>query len=241
MISYLDKLNLRPAEKRLVVLAVLALFIVINLIFIVPQFGEWGRLEKDMREMRGRMGKYSVELNKQTYYKKEIERLRRVGQVVAVEDQKLELASKIDSLAAISGVFIQGKNITDRQSTSGGKTNLFFKEQTATVNANATEQQLVDFLYLLGSGDSLIRAKVMNLQRDQTGMRLKADLTLVASYPNREEKKTALPPAKGANTNAPTAPQASPFKPAPTLPRTNLPPRFNTNGLPTAATLPKPK
>ena len=241
MISYLDKLNLRPAEKRLVVLAALALFIVINLIFIVPQFGEWGRLEKEMRDMRTRMDKYSVELNKQAYYKKEIERLRKVGQAVAVEDQKLDLASKIDSLAAISGVFIQGKNITDRQSTSGGKTNLFFKEQTATVNANATEQQLVDFLYLLGSGDSLIRAKIMNLQRDPTGMRLKADLTLVASYPNREEKKPPAGLPRAPSTNALAQPQASPFKPAPTLPKTNPPPRFNTNGLPMAVPPPKPK
>ena len=240
MISYLDKLNLRPAEKRLVVLAALALFIVINLIFVVPRFGEWGRLEKEMKEMRTRIDKYAVELNKQAYYKKEIDRLRKIGQVVALEDQKLELASKIDSLAAISGVFIQSKNISDRQSTSGGKTNMFFKEQTATVGANATEQQLVDFLYLLGGGDSLIRARIMNLQRDPSGMRLRADLTLVASYPNREERKPAAGNKGSPQVATNASPQVSPFRPAPGLIKTNLSSRFNTNGLSTT-TPPKPK
>ena len=75
MISYLDKLNLRPAEKRLVVFASIALFVVVNLIFVVPSFGEWGRIEQQMKDSQVQLDKYAVEVRKQPVYAKELERL----------------------------------------------------------------------------------------------------------------------------------------------------------------------
>ena len=40
MSSYLDRLNLRPFEKRLVVGVGVVLFIVVNAVFVVPHFSD---------------------------------------------------------------------------------------------------------------------------------------------------------------------------------------------------------
>lgn len=237
MISYLDKLNLRPAEKRLVVLAVLALFIVLNFIFVVPGFGEWGRLEQNMVDAQARLAKYAVEVNKQSFYKKELDRLRKIGQSVPTEDQSLDLATTITAQAGLSGVSVQSISADRRGSTS--KTNLFFEEKTASVTLNASEQQLVDFLYLLGSGDSLIRARVMNLVPDATKMRLNATMSVVASYQKKPAAKPtgATAEGKSTSTNQLSAPVASPFRAPPTLPKTNAGVRINSG----TNSIPKPK
>ena len=234
MTSSLDKLNLRPAEKRLVVVAAVAFFIVLNLIFIVPRFGEWGRLEREKGEIQGRLNKFAVEVNKQGFYKKELDRLRRIGQAVPAEEQGGDMFKTIMTQGALSGVNIQNQSpVGSGRSVTGGKTNIFFEEKTSIVTLNATEQQLVDFLYLLGNGDSLIRAKSMDLRPDPTRIRLSAGLTLVASYQKKQDKKASA--ASGApltSTNAPAAPIVSPFKAPPTYPKTNaIPRRIGTNAL----------
>ena len=46
MTSYLDRLNLRPFEKRLVVGVGAVLFLVLNAWFVVPHFSDLGQAEK---------------------------------------------------------------------------------------------------------------------------------------------------------------------------------------------------
>ena len=106
MISYLDKMNLRPGEKRLVVFAALALFVVVNLIFVVPSFGEWGRVEQRMRDAEARLAKYQVEVAKQFYYQKELERLKKIGSAVPPGDQALDMAKTINDQALLSGCLL---------------------------------------------------------------------------------------------------------------------------------------
>jgi hypothetical protein len=238
MIAYLDKLNLRPAEKRLVVLAVLALFVVINAIFIWPRFGEWGRLEQQMKDSRARLAKYEAELGKQSAYKKELQRLQGIGHSVPAEDQALDLSTTLTAQAALSGVYVQSLQ-AERKMMASSKTNRFFEEKTATMQVNAMEQQLVDFLYLLGNGDSLIRARSMTVVPDNTKMRLNVNLTLVASYQKRPPAKGATsagaapsaPPPRIAASN-PAPPAASPFKAAPPPP-----PKTNTAAAKTNSSL----
>lgn len=229
MISYLDKMNLRPAEKRLVVVAALAIFGVLNFIFVVPRFGEWGRIEEQMKASQVRLDKYGAEVNKQGLYKKELDRLRSIGHSVPTEDQALDLSKTINLQAVVSGV--SASSISTDRRPSGGKTNLFFEEKTATVILTSSEQQLIDFLYLLGNGDSLIRAKSMNVQPDNTKMRLSVTMNLVASYQRKPLSKVAA--ATGGKVPGPEAPApittGSPFKaPPPPPPRTNMPGRFNS-------------
>jgi hypothetical protein len=85
------------------------------------------------------------------------------------------------SQAAASGVSIQ--NNTQGQV----KTNQFFVEQARALTVTAGESELVDFLYRLGTGDSLVRVRGLALRPDPPRHALSANLTLVASY-----KKKAL-------------------------------------------------
>lgn len=253
MTSSLDKLNLRPGERRLVVLAGLALFVVLNLIFVVPRFGEWGRSEQQIRDSQARLDKFAVEVNKQSYYKKELERLRLIGQSIPPEDQSLDMSVTVTSQAALSGVSVQSIS-ADRRVASTSKTNLFFDEKTASLALNSTEQQLVDFLYLLGNGNSLIRARSLTVIPDPSKMRLAATMTLVASYQRKAPARATTAAKAVAGTNAPAVkpgpagpatatpapPVASPFKAPPVIPKTNRP-SFKPVAATNSPAGPKPK
>jgi Tfp pilus assembly protein PilO len=82
----------------------------------------------------------------------------------------------IQSQSAESGVGIAS---TSRQTTH---TNEFFVELVQNINVIATDQQLVDFLYKLGSGASMIRVRDLELQPDPVHQHLNANIRLVASY-----------------------------------------------------------
>ena len=82
----------------------------------------------------------------------------------------------IQAQSAESGVGIVNNS---RQTT---RTNEFFVELTQNINVIATDQQLVDFLYKLGSGASMIRVRDLELQPDPVHQHLNANIRLVASY-----------------------------------------------------------
>jgi hypothetical protein len=74
----------------------------------------------------------------------------------------------------------------------------FFIEQLQNINVVATDQQLVDFLYKLGSGASMIRVRDLELQPDGPRQHLNANIQLVASY----QKKPAAPAGAAAPANS---------------------------------------
>ena len=47
-----SKLNLRPQERRLIVLVAIVLFVVLNVWLVWPLFGDWGRYQ--MNQLRAR-------------------------------------------------------------------------------------------------------------------------------------------------------------------------------------------
>jgi hypothetical protein len=73
-------------------------------------------------------------------------------------------------------------------------------EQVQNITVLATEEQLVDFLYKLGTGASMIRVRDLELQPDQPRQRLVANIKLVASYqknpPAASAAKTSTAKAK---------------------------------------------
>jgi Tfp pilus assembly protein PilO len=83
----------------------------------------------------------------------------------------------IQSQALASGV---GMNSMSRAMT---RTNdAFFVQQIQNINVAATDEQLVDFLYKLGSDASMIRVLDLELQPDPPHQKLNANIKLVASY-----------------------------------------------------------
>src|SRR5262249_5402146 len=76
------------------------------------------------------------------------------------------------------------------------------------------EKQLVDFLYRISSGDSIIRVRSMSLRPEANHYQLNASITLVASY---QKKPTTRGSGQSTTAARPTTPSATPptTQPAP--------------------------
>jgi hypothetical protein len=218
MIAYLDRLNLRPFEKRLVVGVSVVLFIVLNVWFVFPFFGDWSKTQARNVTAREKLQKFEAEVANISKYEAEVNALQSEGLDVPQEDQSVQFLRVIQNQSALSGVNIMG---TTKATT---RTNLFFLEQSQSVNVQSGEKQLVDFLYNLGAGNSLIRVRELTLGPDQTRMQLVANVQLVASYQKKPTQKTAAAATRPATaTNAPIARAAAPKPTAPAVTNKVLP------------------
>ena len=98
------------------------------------------------------------------------------GGFVAPEDMAVNMMRTIQNQSAQSGVQLLN---TSRQLTQSDE---FFAYQTQNINVTANDEQLVDFLYKLGSGSSMIRVRDLEMQPDPSKTHLNANIKLVASY-----------------------------------------------------------
>lgn len=210
MTSLFDKLNLRTGERRLVMVVALAVFFFLNLLLVWPRFGDLGRLQQRKLDLNRSLKGFQDEIGRTNIYKQKLDELRKMGAEVANEAQALELQRNVQSQAALSAVQVNSYNPITKGS---GKTNAFFEEASGTVQIVAEEKSLVDFLWALGSGNSLIRVRSMQIQPDPPRMKLMGSVTVVASYPKRPPQpaaaRVASPLTKG--TNASTSKAGSPF------------------------------
>ena len=212
MKSFFDKLT--PAERRLVVIVGIVVFAVINIWWIIPMFGEYGKFEKKRGDTLRLIGTYKAEIARKGTYEKLIRELSNVGDI-ASEAAALRLFDEVNSQAALSG--LTASTISPVNRAGSGKTNAFFEEASVTINFTAGEKELIDFLYRLADKEFLIRAKSLTVQPDVPGrMRLPGNATLVKSYQRK-------PPPKAVPTTPKTAPAT------------------NTAAKPAAKTTPAPK
>ena len=213
MKSVFDKLNLRPNERRLVIIVAIVVFIVVNAIFVWPHFRDWGKIQKRRADAEDVLRRYRVEVDNTQRYQKTLNELEKAGASVASEDQSLKLANTVQNQALLSGV--QWNGYTPRAPTAAsGKPNQFFEEQSGTMSFTADEKSLIDFLFSLGTGGSLIRVRVMTLNPDPQRYKLAGNVTLVASYAKKAPPKvTASATATTATTRSTNAPAkaGSPF------------------------------
>jgi hypothetical protein len=188
--TYLD--NLRPFEKRVVVGGMVLFFIVLNYLFVWPHFSDWGALQFRKEQAEAKLQLFNNGIADIPRYTKLVQELEGEGLVVPPEEQAHNFSVAVQTQAAQSRVGIVS---TAHISTS---TNQFFINQSQSITILAGESALVDFLYNLGSGNSLIRVRDLSLGPDPTHMQLSGNVKLVASY----QKKT---PAKPATRSTQTA------------------------------------
>jgi hypothetical protein len=196
--SLFDKLNLRPNERRLVIIVAIVVFIILNFIFVWPKFGDWGKIKARRTIANGLITQYERELANTKRYQLEMKDLETQGAAVASEEQAVKLSTTVQNQAALSGVQVNRYDpVRQTALSSGGKTNQFFEEQSGIINVVTEEKALVDFLYNLG---------------DPPRHRLQGNITLVASYAKKAPPK-AVAPATGAKPTSTTtaAKPASPF------------------------------
>ncbi len=188
--------HLRPMERRLVIGVGVVLLIVLNAVFIWPHFADWGSLTNRYRDAQQKLKTYQTAVAQKPEMEKQVQVFESDGEYVAAEDQAINFMRTIQSQASASGFGIE------RYSPTRMTTNQFFVEQVQNIQVHATEEQLVDFLYKIGSGASMIRVRDLTLQPDAARQRLGADIKLVASY--QKNPKPATPaPATAAAKNSP--------------------------------------
>jgi Tfp pilus assembly protein PilO len=184
--------RLRPLERRLAVGVVVVLILVLNFVFIWPHFSDWSKLKVRLKNAHDTLASYQATIAQATNYQAQVKSLEGQGEFVALEDQAINFMRTIHDQSVASGVNINS------YSRSTMNTNQFFMEQMQNINAIATDEQLVDFLYKLGSGASMIRVRDLELQPDGPRLHLNVNIRLVASY----QKNPAAPAHAAAPANS---------------------------------------
>ena len=194
--------RLNPTERRFVVGVVVVFFLVINIVWVWPHFGDWSATRTRMDTASANLAKFQGGANLIPGLRTEIERYQKQGQVVPQAEQAVQFVRLIQNEESKVGVMHQQMTPV-RQGT--GATNAYFMEQGENLVLECSEKQLVDFLYNLGSGASLIRVKALSVQPDATHQRLSARVTLVASY-----QKKPVGPASAAAAKTTATPKVAP-------------------------------
>jgi len=210
--------NLRPFEKRVFVGVTALVFIIFNAWFVIPHFSDWSQMKNRMGEAQKKLNKYQTEIAQTNKYAAEVKKIEGEGLSVPPEEQSVQFLRAVQSQAQQSGVSITSFS---RQTF---RTNQFFLEVSQSISVISGEAQLVDFLFSLGSGNSLIRARDFTLRPDAPRMALNSNIKLVASYQKKPSPRgapaTAAPaakaPAPAARSNTPAEkPVSAPAIPAP--------------------------
>ncbi len=193
--------RLTSFERRVFFFFVILALIIFTLFVVRPMFKQWDEINARRAKAEKTLDVFKTEIDKSSFYRTNILILGAAGAVVAQEDQGVDFALTIQRQAAASKVNIIAS--TQQQ----GKTNVNFFEKAQALTVNAGEENLVDFLFNLGEGASLIRVRDISLRpADAQRSGLTANMKLVASY----QKKTPPPPKPATPTNAPAVRKTEP-------------------------------
>lgn len=242
MTSWFNSLNLKPQERRLVIGVLIGAFILINVWFVWPHFGDWAKNAKNAEETELKVKRYQTEVDNISRYRTLIRELEQDGGAsIAAAEQAVQFQKTIQEIANRSGVAINRYDPANPRrgalgaSTGGAAnsvTNSFFEESGLSVQMQQVdEKDLVLFLYNLGNGNSNIRVKELELNPHNTGTRLVCKALLIASYQKAAPTKSSqlAPAAKpsalstnsgSARSNAAAAPASTA---APATNKTNTP------------------
>jgi hypothetical protein len=182
--------QLKPQERRWAVGIGGVVFLLLNWFFVWPFHGAWGRDEARMKAIQGTNQTYSAEVRHKAEYIRKISEMQSEDTDIPEEEQAIDFIHFFTSRALNNRVLIMNQGaVTTR-------TNEFFLEQALGITVQADETNLVNFLYSLGSGNSLMRVRAMSLHPEPSHQQLSANITLVASY------RKKAPARSGAATSA---------------------------------------
>lgn len=224
MTALFKQLNLRPQERRFVVLTAAIIFVVLNVWLVWPHFDDWRQIQRDREKAERTLDSYRKEINRIPVYEAKMKELENAGYNVIPGEQDLNLALTIEnqSRAAGPGFTIIRKN--NPQKSSLTKTNMFFEEQAVNLDISTGNEELINFLVSLATTNSLIRVQNLTLRPESGNSRLQGQMTLVASYQKNPPvaatapaSRTNPPPKPTAATESPK-PLAASQNPAPTKP-----------------------
>lgn len=198
MKSIFDKLNLGAMERRIVVGAALVLFVVVNAMFVWPQFKDWKKVQGEIKRANDVLNEYQKEVDQLPKLQKKEEGLKGEGGAqLASAEMALALLKVVQPKAAAAGINV----VQWDPRKSGASANSYFEEQTLRISfQNTGDAELLKFMVSLGENNSTIRIRDLTVKPDPTQMKLMGELTMVASY------QKAAPPGKQPPTATPKRP-----------------------------------
>jgi type II secretory pathway component PulM len=232
MIKYFARAS--SLERRFLIGAALVVFLLFNYLFVWPRFSEWAKTQTRDVKAHDTLKTFEAKIAKKPAIEKDIAALERAGGNVPLEDQASDFIRTIQNQAAASSITILSSTRMPE------RTNQFFVERAQALSFQTTDQPLVDFLYNLSAGNSLVRVRGLSLRPDQPHQNLVVNATLVGSYQKKvtrpavtapavaqpsppatnkpPAKATDKPPAKGPDTKSPVPPTSG-------VPKTPTPPK----------------
>ncbi len=205
MSALLDKLNLRPQERRLVVMASAVLCVVLHFWFIHPYFKEWGQTKAALENAKKTLVTFGSVLAQTNDLQVKLEKLKGEGTGVLEQEaaQGTLLIRRVGEQARESKVNYAHIQVLQK-SPGSSKSNEFFDEQTLDFALNPTgDKELVDFLVAIGNSDLMVRVKELNLSPDTGPYKLQGSMRLVASF---QKKSLGAPAAAKPATLSSTKP-----------------------------------
>ena len=182
MKSLFDKLNLGALERRIVVVALLVLFVVVNGMFVWPQFKDWNKVQLAIRKAQATLDDYQKEVDQLPKLQQKEEALKGTGGAqLASAEMALALMRVVEPKVRAAGVNVMSYN--PGSGSYGANTNSYFEEQSLRISfQNTGDAELLKFMVSLGENNSTIRIRDLTLRPDPTQMKLMGELTMVASY-----------------------------------------------------------
>jgi hypothetical protein len=196
MSSVLDKLNLRPQERRLVVAATAILFVMLQFWLVWPRFKDWGDTRVALEKARRTLGTYRTELGRTNEYTQKLAQLQGQSAGVLTEEDAAPntLIRQIQDQVRQSNLNASG--IRPMPKGPASRTNEFFEEQTLDLGVSPTgAEELISFLVAIGSSDLMIRVKELTLSPDGPRHKLTGNMKLVASFQRKSSATGASAPA----------------------------------------------
>lgn len=184
MKDWIETLNLTPSERRLVFLVALVVFIVLNIWFVFPLFGQWDDVEKKLEQASSKLVRYESKVSEIPALRSTLTELE--GATASVGDfseQAVDLAKRVENQADASRLAI------NRRTPGRSDQNEFFQEQTYSINYVAKDEALYEFLaYMSDPADpTTIRIRSMTIKPDRNQTQFEGNIVFVASYKKESE------------------------------------------------------
>ncbi len=181
MINFLDRLGLKPHEKRVVVGVSAIVFVALNYLFVWPRLGDYRTVmvKKEEAEAKSKLFKSHAEdfpeLTNRVY------QLEKSGAGSLKHDQNSQFLSTIQTEASKATLNItQTRNLPSFGANNS--TNDFVEDRVIMISFNAADSNLVDFLYAFSLPKSSLRVQSFDIGPEAPSQqRLAGSLTMVGS------------------------------------------------------------
>lgn len=190
MIELLERLNVRPEERRVAICIFFGVFIVINGLWawrFIAGETEWTELKSDIQQDSDESAALRAALTdlkqKQSDWE---EYARSMGADAGGERAWTDLHTKVRKLARDHKLKIgrsTPSKIDDPEFTA-------FKKHTVNLDFTASDNSLVNYLVALAREPQMVRVSSLTLRRPNNNQKiLTGTISVVASFPKEEEKK----------------------------------------------------